>query len=323
MKRLNCAALCLLLVLLLSLPVLADTSIVKQTDAFYVADYANVLSQETEDYVCQVNAALEKSCGGQIVVVTISFLNDLDSEQYAYQVLNQWKVGDSKKNNGAVLLLVPGEGKFWLTVGYGIEDYFDGGRLDQILTDYLADDFDSGEYDAAVRSTVDALVAQYDQYYNTSTQSGAGTSQSGSVTWADDDPYDTYDAYHASSTWRPRLFSRIWRLLLFLLVAFIFYQIISGGGRGGSGGGGGGRRNNFIFLGSPWGFRGGHRPPFGPPPGGHRPPPGGFGGRPGGGFGGRPGGGFGGGRSGGGFGGSGGMGHGGGGGGHGGGAGRR
>lgn len=313
MKQLKQTALCLLLALLLCLSAAADTAIVQQTDAFYVADYADVLSQETEKYVCQVNAALEKSCGGQIVVVTINFLNDLDSEQYAYQVLSQWKVGDSKKNNGAVLLLVPGEGKFWLTVGYGIEDYFDGGRLDQILTDYLEDDFDRGEYDTAVRGTVDALVAQYDQYYNTSTLSGGSTTgYTGSTAEPDYDPYDSYETGYSGASWRPRSTGRIWRLLLFLLVAYLFYKIISGGGRGGSGGGGGGRRNNFIFLGSPWGFRGGYRPP----------PPGGFGGRPGG-FGGRPGGGFGGGHSGGSFGGSGGMGRGGGGGGHGGGAGRR
>ena len=322
-----------LLAALLSIPAAAGTDIVKQTDAFYVADYADVLSAETESYVCQINAKLEASCGGQIVVVTIDFLNDLDSEQYAYQVLNQWKVGDSKKNNGAVLLLVPGESKFWLTVGYGIEDYFSGDVLDSILTDYLEQPFDDGEYDTAVVDTVDALVSRYDQYYNVTTgQTGASTP------YEDTNSYDDYyyddDVPYGDSGWGMPF---IMKLFLFLVVAFIIFAII-GGSRGGGGyGGGGGRGNRYYFFGTPGIFRG-PRPPrrgWGAPPPprpgpGPRPGPrpgGGFGGRPGGGFGGgsfggRPGGGFGGGgRSGGSFGG--GMGRGGGGGGHGGGAGRR
>ena len=149
MKHIRIFSVFLLLALLFSIAALADTSIVQKTDAFYVADYADVLSDETEQYIIEVNAALERNCkGAQIVVVTINFLNDLDSEQYAYQVMNQWGVGDSNENNGAVLLLVPGEGKFWLTTGYGIETYFTSRVLNQILDDDFAADFDLSEFHA-------------------------------------------------------------------------------------------------------------------------------------------------------------------------------
>lgn len=291
MKYLRMIGTLLLLVVLLQISVLADTSIVEPTDAFYVADYADVLSEETEQYVCQLNAALEKSCGGQIVVVTISFLNDLDSEQYAYQVLNQWEVGDEKKNNGAVLLLVPGEGKFWLTVGYGISDYLDSGTINRLLSRYLEQDFDNGSYDIAARNTVEALVDYYDQYYHVDTdQTQSGTQ------------HEAYEGeYYVEQV--PRRGGVLMRILLFLVAAFVIYLLLNSGNHGGHGGGGG-RRNNFFFIGMPRMYRGGFY-------GGFRPPPGGFGGRPGG-FGGRPSGGFGGG-----------MGRGGGGRGHGGGGGRR
>ncbi len=283
MKHTRCIITLLLTCLLCSLSAAADTMIVKPTDAFYVADYADILSEETESYICQQNAALEASCGGQIVVVTITFLNDLDSEQYAYQILKQWEVGDGEKNNGAVLLLVPGEGKFWLTVGYGIENYFSSSTVNQILDRHLASDFDNGEYDEAVINTVDALVRRYDQYYNVTTG-------------------ETGAQYVEPVSYRGSTFASVVRILVFLAVAFLIYRLLRGGGGGGYGGGGG-RHNNFIFFGMPGMFRGGYRRP----PGGFRPPPGGFGGRSSGGFGG-----FGGG-----------MGRGGGGGGHGGGGGRR
>lgn len=279
MKKARFFSLFLLLVLLLTAAASADTSIVAQTDAFYVADYANVLSADTEAFICSQNAALEDSCGGQIVVVTINFLNDLDSEQYAYQILNQWKVGSSKKNNGTVLLLVPGEGKFWMSVGYGIENYFTGSLINDILDQCLADDFDNGNYDTAVTRTVRQIVSYYDQYYGVKT----------------DNAFNSYD-YDEDWESENNGGSRLWNILLFLLIAWIIYRLLRRNGGGGGYGGGG--RNNFFFFGMPGMFRN-----FG---GGYR---------SGGGYVGHSGGGFGGGF--------GGMGHGGGGGGHGGGGGRR
>ena len=279
-------AILILCCILLTVSAAADTAIVEPTDAFYVADYADILSAETEDYICQKNAMLEASGGGQIVVVTITFLNDLDSEQYAYQVLNQWTVGDGDENNGAVLLLVPGEGKFWLTVGYGIESYLSSSVINQILDRELANDFDNGYYDEAVVDTLDALISRYDQYYNVKTgETGA------QIDYGEDVRYERSSSSGSAV-----------RIILFLIVALIIYNALRGGG-GSGGSGGGGRRNNFFFFGMPGMFRGGYHRPYGgyrPPSGGFRPPSGGFGG----GFGG-------------------GMGRGGGGGGHGGGGGRR
>ena len=176
MRRKSAALLlCLLLTLLFSVSASASTEIVQPTDAYYVADYANVLSNETEQFVVEQVQALKQLCGGEIAVVTIDFLNDLNSEEYAYEIINQWGVGDAQKNNGAVLLLVPGEGKGWLTVGAGLEDYLTAGVLDEILNTYCWGYFDNGDYDAAVVNTVGALLEQYESYYGISLANATGT----------------------------------------------------------------------------------------------------------------------------------------------------
>ena len=41
---------------------------------FYAADFANVLEQETEDYITEHNGVLENACGAQIVVVTTDLI---------------------------------------------------------------------------------------------------------------------------------------------------------------------------------------------------------------------------------------------------------
>ena len=44
----------------------ADTTIVEPTDAFYVADYADILSTNLESYICRKNAALRPPAGARL-----------------------------------------------------------------------------------------------------------------------------------------------------------------------------------------------------------------------------------------------------------------
>ena len=93
------------LVLMLSLGVSAY-AVVDKSDSFYVADYANVLSADTEQRICDYNGALEQQCNGaQIVVVTVDYLGGMYCDEYAYQLFNDWGVGSSEYNNGMLLLL--------------------------------------------------------------------------------------------------------------------------------------------------------------------------------------------------------------------------
>ena len=309
-------ALCLTVCILAActVTVFAAREIVEPSETLYVSDYADVLSAETEETVVSRVLSLKALCGGEIAVVTIDFLTGgLDSEEYAYEIINQWGVGDSEKQNGTVLLLVIGEGKGWCTTGTGTEKFLSAGRLETILNQYLWDDFDAGDYDSAVINTVDALLGQYESHYGIQVSVEQDAVYDG--VYGDETYYSAYEPGHQEAPRRSFGTSLI-RLFVLLIIISVFLSM--GGGRTR-------RRRFFTWFGFPMYHHHhhyphhDHRPPHGP--GGFGgPPPGGFGGRPGG-FGGHSGGSFGGGRSGG-FGGgrSGGFG---GGGGRGGGAGRR
>ena len=161
--------LCLLVVaLILALPVQAAASVVAAPDAehgvFYVDD-AGCLSETTKNYINASNIALTYATGGQVGVVTLEFLNDLNTEQYAYEVINQWGVGDAEKNNGTVFVLVTAEKKCWITSGL---DDFTAGSMELILEESCYDALDSGNYDQAVYDTVQAIFSWYESYYNIS-----------------------------------------------------------------------------------------------------------------------------------------------------------
>ena len=132
----------------------------------YYVDQAACLTAETKDYINRQNIALTNAVNGQVGVVTLEFLNDLNSEEYAYEVLNQWGVGDAEENNGTVFVLVTAEKKCWITSGSGIENDLSGGVLEEILEKNCYDSLDAGRYDEAVYDTAQAIFSWYEDYYN-------------------------------------------------------------------------------------------------------------------------------------------------------------
>ena len=87
--------------------VVSGVDLPSPTQTFYVNDFASILSEETEDHLLQTNDLLEPQTGAQIVTVTVDFLDGLNSEEYAYQLFNDWGIGSKEENNGVLLLLSP------------------------------------------------------------------------------------------------------------------------------------------------------------------------------------------------------------------------
>lgn len=247
-----------------------------------VLDQAGVLSEETINTVDAYNNALA-STGAEIGVLTVDFTGNLSIDDYALQVFNEWGIGDKKKENGVLFLLVTGDQNYYCTLGTGLEGEITYSRLKSLLNDYAEPAFAKGDYDACVTEFTGAVYSELCSLYGITP--GEGQPQPKPV--ENDDNAETM-------------------LILIVTVVLIVVAIAlsSRGGRGGPGGGGGGRGRDVVF----WPlFLGGYgRPRYYHRPY-HRPPPGGFGGGGfgGGGFGG---GGFGGGGFGGGGGGFGGFG---------------
>lgn len=217
----------LLILLVESLPVLASAaygSVISQSDSFYVADEADVISSDTEKYIIEKNAELEELCGGQIVVATVDFLDGMDIEDYAYKLFKEWKIGDEDRDNGILLLLAIGEENYWCMQGKGIEISLTSGEIDDILWNYLEDDFSAGDYDSGVRSVFDALYGSVAEIYDSS----------GSESSSSDYDYD----YASVASGFARIIKMVLIVFLVVLVLLIITSIFFGrknkGSRGGS-----------------------------------------------------------------------------------------
>lgn len=145
-------------------PVFAVT-IPKPTEAFYVNDYADVISESSEFYIIEKNDALYASCGAQIVIVTVSGLGGENIERYALSIFNEWEIGSADKNNGVLFLISVADEDYWALQGRGLEDTLSSGILAGYLDEYVEKPFAAGDYDGAALAFFDSvyenLIGQY------------------------------------------------------------------------------------------------------------------------------------------------------------------
>ena len=224
MKKLFSFTLALFLCLSMGVSAFA---VVDQSESFYVADYSNVLSNDTEQMIINYNGSLEQQCqGAQIVVVTVDYLDGMYSDEYAYQLFNDWGVGSAEYNNGMLLLLAIQENKAWLAYGLGLNSLLDSDQVDSMLDKYFWKDFDRGNYDEAVTSLFNALLAWYDKQYDAEVvQSGTSVS-----------PGDGYYVEYSEPSLGERLSHALGSIIRILVVIAVL-SMLFGGGRRGRGGG--------------------------------------------------------------------------------------
>ena len=88
------------------------------------ADEADVLSQRDRSSTSSTKTqSLFENTGGEIVVVSVDFMDGMDAADYAMAVAESWGgIGDESLNNGFLLVYAVGENKVWAMAGSGIED---------------------------------------------------------------------------------------------------------------------------------------------------------------------------------------------------------
>ena len=152
-----------------------------------VADHADILSAETENYINEISISLSDACGAQIGVYTVDeLLGNTTMEGFAYNVFNDWELGSADQNNGVLLLLAPYEadgGDYYIMRGTGLESRLSFSTLGSLLDEYMEPYWATGDYDTGTQKTVQALADRLCSIYGVTLDSGytANTAARGGV----------------------------------------------------------------------------------------------------------------------------------------------
>ena len=152
---------CLVLAILLSAGLsLAAAERIPPAPARYFNDYAGVVSPATVE---ELNATLdqfERTSSNQLLVAIYPRMeSDSSVEDYTVRVAQAWRVGQKKKDNGAVLFAFMQEHQIYIQVGYGLEAVLPDATAKRIIENEIVPRFRQKDVDGGMRSAVAAMIA--------------------------------------------------------------------------------------------------------------------------------------------------------------------
>ena len=95
-----------------------------------VVDAGNVLTAEEEGRLTNRLETLERETSTQIVIATILTLGGASIEDYTFRLAESWRIGQSRLDNGVVLLVAVQDRRVRIEVGYGLEAVIPTASLD-------------------------------------------------------------------------------------------------------------------------------------------------------------------------------------------------
>ena len=127
-----------------------------------VVDTTGTLSAEQQALLIQKLKAFEASKGSQIAVLLVPTTQPEAIEQYALRVAESWKIGRSKIDDGAILVVALQDKALRIEVGYGLEGALTDITSKRIIEEIIVPQFRQGNVAGGVLAGVDQMIKVID-----------------------------------------------------------------------------------------------------------------------------------------------------------------
>lgn len=192
-----------------------------------VVDEARLLKPSQKAALTAKLQALEDKTTDQLVVVTLSSLQDTSIEDFGYQLGRHWAIGQKDKNNGVLLIVAPNERKVRIEVGYGLEGTLTDALTKIIIETSILPRFRDGDMASGIIAGTDDIIT-------------ALTGDAAAIS----------DRTAARPEVKDKLFATIFPLMIIVFIIIVFILVWRGGATGG-------RWSSGSSSGGSWGSSGG------------------------------------------------------------------
>jgi uncharacterized protein len=127
-----------------------------------VTDLTQTLSQAQQTQLEQKLAAFEAKKGSQIAVLIVPSTQPEDIAQYSIRVVEKWKIGREKSDDGVLLLVAKDDRKLRIEVGYGLEGAIPDLYAKRIISEVISPKFKQGDFYGGLDAGVDTLIGLVD-----------------------------------------------------------------------------------------------------------------------------------------------------------------
>jgi uncharacterized protein len=135
----------------------ADASIPALTAR--VVDETGTLSPEQRSSLEATLKDFESRKGAQISVLMVPTTQPETIEQYSMRVVEQWKLGRKKIDDGAMLIVAKNDRAVRIEVGYGLEGALNDATSSRIIHETIVPRFRQGDFYGGVKAGLDSMMS--------------------------------------------------------------------------------------------------------------------------------------------------------------------
>lgn len=127
-----------------------------------VVDLADSLSAVQQQELDKRLSAFEQRKGSQMALLIVPSTQPETIEQYAIRVAEQWKLGRTKVDDGAILLIAKEDRTLRIEVGYGLEGTLNDATCKRIIDELIVPRFRDNDFFTGVNLGLDAMMRVVD-----------------------------------------------------------------------------------------------------------------------------------------------------------------
>ena len=130
--------------------------------ANHITDLTQTLNAEQSEQLSQKLAAFEQQKGSQIAVLIVPSTQPEDIAQYSIRVVEAWKIGREKQDDGVLILVAKSDRKMRIEVGYGLEGAIPDLTAKRIITEVMSPSFKQDDFYGGINNAIDVIIKLID-----------------------------------------------------------------------------------------------------------------------------------------------------------------
>ena len=127
-----------------------------------VTDLTQTLSQAQQSQIEQKLAAFEAKKGSQIAVLIVPTTQPEEIEQYSTRLVQTWKFGRKKEQDGVLILVAKDDHKLRIEVDSGLQGAIPDLIAKRIVSEIIAPKFKQGDFYGGLDAGIDKLIGLVD-----------------------------------------------------------------------------------------------------------------------------------------------------------------
>lgn len=123
-----------------------------------VTDLTATLSASQKQDLEARLAAFEGSKGSQVAVLIVPTTKPEEIEQYSLRVVEKWKLGRERTDDGALLIVAKEDRSLRIEVGYGLEGVLNDATSKRIIDEDILPAFRTGDFSGGIQAGVERML---------------------------------------------------------------------------------------------------------------------------------------------------------------------